>query len=156
MKPRPIRAYADTSVFGGVFDEEFEEPSRIFFSQALSGKFKLVTSVVVRREIEAAPDNVRRFFHKMTAIAEVAGITEEAIRLQREYIRVGILPAKWSDDALHVALATVSGCGLIVSWNFKHIVNSRKIALYNGINGKNGFATVSIHSPLEVIDNNEE
>ena len=50
----------------------------------------------------------------------------------------------------------VSGCGLIVSWNFKHIVNFSKIALYNGINGKNGFATVSIHSPLEVIKNNEE
>lgn len=129
MKPHPIRVYADTSIFGGVFDEEFEKPSRTFFSQVNSGKFKLVTSVVVRLEIEAAPENVRRFFRKMAAIAEVSGITEEAIRLQREYIRVGILPAKWSDDALHVALATVSGCGLIVSWNFKHIVNFRKIGV---------------------------
>lgn len=156
MKPHPIRVYADTSIFGGVFDEEFEKPSRIFFSQVNSGKFKLVTSIVVLREIEAAPENVRRFFRKMTANVEVSGITEEAIRLQREYIRAGILPAKWSDDALHVALATVSGCGVIASWNFKHIVNFRKIALYNGVNGKYGFSTVSIHSPLEMIEDNEE
>ena len=37
-------------------------------------------------------------------------------------------------DALHVAVATVSGCSVIVSWNFKHIVNYRKIPLYNAIN----------------------
>ena len=27
----PIRVYADTSVYGGVFDEEFAKPSRAFF-----------------------------------------------------------------------------------------------------------------------------
>jgi len=37
-------------------------------------------------------------------------------------------------DALHVAVATVSNCRLIVSWNFKHIVNFQKIPLYNGVN----------------------
>ncbi len=58
---------------------------------------------------------------------------------------------KSSDDALHVALATVSGCSLIVSWNFKHIVHFEKIPLYNAINAVNGFANIAIFSPLEVI-----
>jgi hypothetical protein len=42
-----IRVYADTSVFGGVFDEEFKVPSRKFFDQGTSGEFALVTSAIV-------------------------------------------------------------------------------------------------------------
>jgi len=58
-------------------------------------------------------------------------------------------------DATHVSLATVSGCSLIVSWNFKHIVNYKKIPLYNGINKVKGYSEIGIYSPLEVIDNDE-
>ncbi|MDP2303827.1 MAG: hypothetical protein Q8N03_15530 [Ignavibacteria bacterium] len=62
-----------------------------------------------------------------------------------------IISKKYSNDALHVALATLSGCSIIVSWNFKHIVHFEKIALYNAINISEGYQQISIHSPLEVI-----
>ena len=54
-------------------------------------------------------------------------------------------------DALHVALATANRCRLIVSWNFKHIVHFDKIPLYNGVNLINGYDTLSINTPSEVI-----
>ncbi len=57
----------------------------------------------------------------------------------------------FSDDALHVAIATVSSCSLIVSWNFKHIVHFDKIKLYNAVNILKGFSEIAIFSPLEVI-----
>jgi hypothetical protein len=47
--------YADTSVFGGIHDDEFREPSRVFFERVKSGQFVLVTSAVVQRE--KPPDN---------------------------------------------------------------------------------------------------
>ena len=50
-----------------------------------------------------------------------------------------------------MALATVAGCRIIVSWNFKHIVNFRKISMYNGINRLEGYSEIAIHSPQEVI-----
>ena len=50
-----------------------------------------------------------------------------------------------------MALATVSGCRLIVSWNFKHIVNFQKIPLYNGVNQASGYGPIGIHTPPEVI-----
>ena len=53
-------------------------------------------------------------------------------------------------DALHVAVATVAGCRVIVSWNFKHLVNFRRIPLYNGVNLTHGYAPIAIHCPLEV------
>ena len=56
-RQRP-RVYADTSVFGGVFDEEFSRPSRLFFDLVHQGKFDLVLSEVVRRELAGAPDTV--------------------------------------------------------------------------------------------------
>ena len=55
---------------------------------------------------------------------------------------------------MHVALATVAECRLIVSWNFRHIVHFDKIGLYNGVNMSLGYAMISIHAPPEVIDEN--
>ena len=40
---------------------------------------------------------------------------------------------------MHVALATVANARMIVSWNFKHIVNFQKIPLYNAVNKLKGY-----------------
>ena len=58
---KTIRVYADTSVFGGVYDDEFQQPSMTFFKQVKGGQFVLVTSAVVQDEMVAAPPTVRRF-----------------------------------------------------------------------------------------------
>jgi len=58
----PIRTYADTSVFGDVFDPEVEEPSRTFFEQVRSGRFHLVISDAVHEEIASAPEHVRAWY----------------------------------------------------------------------------------------------
>jgi predicted nucleic acid-binding protein len=50
-----IRVYADTSVFGGAFDEEFKEPTKKFFDQVKSGESTFVTSAIVQDEIGEAP-----------------------------------------------------------------------------------------------------
>jgi hypothetical protein len=56
-----------------------------------------------------------------------------------------------SHDALHVAIATVSACRLIVSWNFRDIVHFAKIPRYNAINEQMGYGAIGIFSPFEVI-----
>jgi len=38
-----------------------------------------------------------------------------------------------------------------VSWNFKHIVNLRRINLYNAANLKYGYPIIEIRSPREII-----
>jgi len=147
-----IRVYADTSVFGGVFDEEFEQASKVFFKEVENGKFILVTSQLVREEISAAPDKVRKHFEKMLHFAQIVEISGEVLELQSEYVKEGIVGREYQTDALHVALATVSKIDVIVSWNFKHIVNFQKIPLYNAVNKLNGYEEIGIYSPLEVID----
>ena len=146
-----MKIYADTSVFGGVFDQEFSEPSRQFFDEIDAGRFVLATSAVVEAEIEPAPEKIRAFFAKYAESAQIMDISEEALALRLNYIKSGVVTEASLDDALHVAIATVSGCDLIVSWNFRHIVHFDKIPKYNAVNVLNGHGHIGIYSPLEVI-----
>ncbi len=147
-----IRIYADTSVFGGVFDVEFEEPSSAFFSAIREARFVLISSELVRQEIQAAPQHVHELFGDLLPVAEIAEITAEALKLQQAYTDAGILSENHSTDALRVALATISRASLIVSWNFKHIVNFQKIPMYNAVNILHGHREIAIYSPSEVIE----
>jgi len=154
-KSRLNRVYADTSIFGGMFDEEFETASKVFFDAVKNGSFKLITSELVREEIQAAPQKVLKLFEQFLTMAEIAEITDAVLKLQQSYVQAGIVSEKYATDAMHVALATVSKADLIVSWNFKHIVNFQKIPLYNAVNTLNGFGKIAIFSPMEVIENED-
>jgi hypothetical protein len=92
----------------------------------------------------------------MLPLAEVMAISPEALALQESYIVEAIVTAGSREDALHVALATVSGCDMIVSWNFSHIVNYRKIPRYNAVNILQGYRAIAIYSPLEVATDEKE
>ncbi len=153
---KPMRVYVDTSVFGGAFDKEFEEASRIFFDMARSGKISLVISSTVSDELLDAPEAVRAFFRGLAAHIEVAEIDSAAFDLQAAYLEARIVGTRWDADALHVAVATVAECRAIVSWNFKHIVNFRRIPLYNGVNLGRGFPPIAIHTPQEVVSYDDE
>ena len=63
----------------------------------------------------------------------------------------GVVPKGSRSDAFHVAAATVAKVDLIVSWNFKHIVNVQRIRGYNSINIKNGYQQIEIRSPRDFI-----
>jgi predicted nucleic acid-binding protein len=150
MKKR-LRIYVDTSVFGGVFDKEFSDVTLILFSQIEKGFFELVVSEVVAEEIKSAPLRVREIFARYLLHAELLSVSSEALKLQQAYLSARIISMPYETDALHVALATVAECSVLLSWNFKHIVHFQKIPLYNAINTLHGYAHLTINSPQEVI-----
>jgi hypothetical protein len=151
MKVHKERVYTDTSVFGGCFDPEFARASELYFRKVKRGLFQPVISVIVNEEIRNAPSEIILYFEELLPHLEIIDITGEMIHLKDAYIRQGILTKKWIDDALHVAAATVSSCDMILSWNFKHIVNYQKMPLYNAVNLALGYRQISIYSPQEVI-----
>ena len=153
---QPIRVYADTSVYGGVFDDEFAKASRAFFEQINTGRYRLVTSPLLREELADAPARVREWYERFAASSEQVLVSEAAVLLQQAYLSAGILARQWEADALHVAIATAGDCPLIVSWNFKHIVSFQKLPLYNGVNLTRGFGPIAIHSPQEVIEHEDQ
>jgi predicted nucleic acid-binding protein len=148
---RVPRVYADTSVFGGVFDPEFARPSRLFFAAVEQQRLVLVTSGLVDEELMLAPREVRACFARFQPLAEVVEVSEEALFLRRAYLKAGIVNRKSAADALHVALATANACPVLVSWNCRHIVHFRKIPQYNAVNRLHGYSEVAIHTPLEIV-----
>ena len=146
-----MQVYVDTSVFGGMFDEEFSASSRAFFEEVRGGRFHATISAIVLNELQDAPEDVRQLYGQFEPVLHSAEVSESSLRLMRHYLAAGIVGEKWRADALHVAVATVSGCKAIVSWNFRHIVHFEKIPLYNGVNMTQGFGTVAIHTPQEMV-----
>lgn len=151
-----IKVYCDTSVFGGVFDEEFEKASIAFFDLVRQGRFNLLVSDLCRVEIDGAPEQVKFFFNSLMTHMHLVPINEPILMLRDAYVKAGIVGSRWLDDAAHVAAAAVAEADLIVSWNFRHIVHFDKIRLYNEVNIANGFRVVDIRSPLEVVDYEDE
>ena len=76
--------------------------------------------------------------------------------LAEQYILSHAISSKYSNDALHIALATISKVDILVSWNFKHIVNYNRIIKYNSVNLVNGYKILEIRSPEEVVGDEED
>ena len=149
---KPLRIYLDTSVFGGVFEDEFSVPSRLLMDEINAGKFIAVVSPVVEDEIRDAPQRVKNLYNSQIAKAEFVDMTAKSLALRDAFIKGEVVGEGSSRDALHVALAITSGCHVIASWNFRHIVHFQKIHLYNAIGLVMGYSEIEICSPPEVLD----
>lgn len=87
-------------------------------------------------------------------------LTERSVEAPRVYIETSVWGmtlenqprAKKLDDARHVAIATLAGLEIVVSWNHRHMANERKRSLFNAVNRLAGFDQVlMIHTPFEVM-----
>ena len=145
------RVYIDTSVIGGCFDPEFSPWSNGLVRDFREGNFKAVVSSITEAEILDAPKQVKDVYREILQIgADVLSITQSAIALANAYRDRRILTPKFSNDGLHIALATVAEVDVLVSWNFKHIVHFEKIRLFNAVNLEHGHKQIQIFSPREV------
>ncbi|HEX5725065.1 MAG TPA: hypothetical protein VFX98_06340, partial [Longimicrobiaceae bacterium] len=137
---RQFRVYADTSAIGGCLDPEFSESSRRLFQQFHSGDRILVVSDLTLLELQWAPAEVRAVVDDLPSEhREQVDFTREAADLAEHYIRAGVIGAAMRTDAQHIATATVHRVDVLVSWNFKHIVNLPRIRGYNSVNLREGY-----------------
>ena len=146
------RVYLDTSVLGGCFDQEFAEWSTRLIDDIRAGRFAPVLSDVTAAEVRDAPANVQALHNELLVIAaDLRPITAEALELSAAYQTRGVLSARFRNDMLHIALATIAEVDVLVSWNFRHVVRLDKIRLFNAVNLELGYKPLMIYSPREVI-----
>ena len=148
--------YLDTSVLGGYFDEEWKEATQELFRQMEMGLWKFVCSDVTRDEIQGAPEPVRELFANTFPPESLLRPNDEMDDLAAVYVAQKVVPPKYGDDALHVAVCTVSGINLLVSWNFKHLVSLQRESGFNAVNLVQGYPTIRIVSPMELIYGNQD
>jgi len=146
------RVYIDTSVIGGCIDEEFASWSERLFDEFSSGIKIAIVSDLTLQELEEAPEEVKQTLSRLTSKAvEYVFLSKEAISLANSYISHGVVTEKHLIDAQHIAIATIERVDVLVSWNFKQIVNLDKIKKFNAINLMQGFHLIEIRSPMEVL-----
>ncbi len=152
-----LRVYVDTSVIGGCLDLEFQDWSRRLIRDFELRTHEAVISDVVVAEISRAPHGVQRYLGRiLDAGAEVLRVSENSLKLLGAYERAKVLPSRFRNDMLHIAIATVAGADVLVSWNFRHIVRLDKIRQFNAINVDQGYTELAIYSPREVVSHERD
>jgi len=76
--------------------------------------------------------------------------------MAQSYLAAGVVTANYADHARHVAICTISRLDFLVSWNFKHLANTRREAGFNAVNLLQGHPPVRIVSPTFLIHGHEE
>lgn len=153
---RKIRVYVETSVIN-----HLDAPDRPdwmadtlkLWAELKTGKYEIVVSETVFAELGACPEPKRTFmFKELEKLPyEIVKKSNEAKRLAKEYIAIGGVPKKSETDALHIALAVLANCDVIVSWNFSHIVNLRAKTSVNAVNVRERLKPVDIFPPSALL-----
>lgn len=153
MVARRLLIYVDASVVGGCEDDEFRESSLALWERFRTGRHTLVLSEHTIRELAGAPLEVRsRVAVIPTENLVVLPDKPEAAALAEAYLKHGALGPGSHSDALHIALATTGRVDVLVSWNFRHIVNLGRIRLFNAANLEQGYRVLEIRTPREILD----
>lgn len=99
-----------------------------------------------------APEQVKQLLNNIPKnFIKRIELTEEAVKLADAYISEKVVGKTSREDCFHIALATINKVDILVSWNFKHIVNIFRIRGYNAVNLKLGYSQIDIRSPKEII-----
>lgn len=146
------KIYIDTSVVGGYFDDEFSADTIPFFDRVKSGEITIIVSDILEAELLRAPAFVKKLLMNLPEKQiEKAMLSPEATVLADKYIEANVVGKTSRADCQHIVIATLCNADILVSWNFKHIVNLDRIRGYNGINYQNGYKMIEIRTPKEIV-----
>ena len=146
------RVYLDTSVVSAYHDERAivrMSETQEFWGRL--GEFEVSVSSLVREEIEqtADPERLKAMLQLLENVT-VEPITDEMRGLAQAYVENGVFGESLFSDALHVAVAVLTRQDILVSWNFKHLVNRRKRAQIDQVNISRALPTIEIVAPSEL------
>lgn len=158
---RKLKIYLETTIFNFFYADDApdkRDDTIILFNEISSGKYDAYTSMSVIKELNRASEEKRKLMLDLIINYDIKVLEDvpEAEILGDIYVKEGIIPIKYSTDGIHIALATVADMDIILSWNFKHIVKRKTVIMANLVNNKEGYGTIDIYSPSEVIENDEE
>ena len=151
-----LKIYLDTSVISHLEAPDApdkQEDTRKLWADIQAGKYEAFISPVVVLELDGCSEP------KLSALArqlQSIRLTElqandEVLELAEQYLKAGILPPKSARDRQHIAYACVYNCDMLVSWNFKHMVNYKTIAGVKSVNAVAGYREMPIFTPTILI-----
>jgi len=128
--------------------------TNLLWKDAINGKHVIFISPVVIDEIENCEEPKRnQMLDRLGQIQfQILARTDEIVRLADEYIKGNVLNEKSYADCLHIAFAVVYNCDVIISWNFKHLVNYKTINKVKIVNAINHYKEINIMPPSMLLE----
>lgn len=156
-----LKVYLDTSVVSYLYQEDAPEKMQDTLSLwelFKAGVYEVFVSDIVFREIDRCSEG------KLNILLDYLGQIEyhevetdsNTIELAGRFIDFGILKKKRFDDCQHIAAAILAGCDVIISWNFKHIVNVKTIKGVKVITTLEGYKDLLIYPPSVLLEEGDD
>lgn len=155
---KTVKFYLDTSVWNLALETERADCLTTWdFLKMLRSKrssYSILISDLVEDEMNRADvkrkDELARLIDSFNPDI-VSPNKEETLSLANVYIKEKLIPAKYRDDAVHIAIASLTRCDFLVSWNYKHIVKAKVIKGVHMINLREGYALIELVSPRQCL-----
>jgi hypothetical protein len=155
---RKLSVYIETSVWSHGFANDAPESraaTERFFADARENRYELFVSNVVTEEFSRASEELGRRLVGLLAELEPVFLAfdEDAFALFSDYLQYGVVPRSKEDDARHVAVAVANELDILLSWNYRHLVNVRRREMFHQVSVNNGFfKPLQIITPPEISD----
>jgi predicted nucleic acid-binding protein len=158
---RKLKLYLDTSTISHLYADDApdkEVDTNRLWDDCIIGKYDIYISDVVTNELKrCAEPKQSKMLDKLRLVEfQILPETDEVNGLAAEYIKGGVLKEKSLDDCLHIAYAVVNNCDVIVSWNFKHLVNFKTIDKVRIVNAINRYKEINIVTPTMLVEEEDE
>lgn len=155
-----LKIYLDTSVISHLAQEDAPEKradTQKLWEDMKAGKYDVYLSDTTLAEIgrcSAAKYEILTDYLGDIIYTRLS-INDESREVAELLISLRILTAKSYDDCIHIAIAVVSGCDIIVSWNFRHIVNIKTIGGVRAISNLRNYKAIDIMQPTLLVQGEE-
>jgi hypothetical protein len=114
--------------------------------------FDVYVSRLVEQEINLGDMEAVTKRQQALTYCSFLDITPEAMKLAERLMEQNAIPRQAAEDALHIAVATVSGMDYLLTWNFRHIANAAIRANVELVCRLNGYEPPVICSPMELME----
>ncbi len=111
----------------------------------------VVSQEVLDEASEGDAEQVRRRLEALAGLQRLA-ITADVRELAGNFLATGALPAKAARDAVHLAVATVFGVDILLSWNCRHLVNRHILRRLEEVTRREGLHLPLVCMPLELLE----
>lgn len=157
---KTMKVYLDTSVIS--YLDQKDAPERMKETQHMwelfkKGRYEIYISDIVVYEINKCRTEKREILLDYLDQIEynIIETDENTVSLAEKFIDFGILKRKSYDDCRHIAAAVLAECDLIISWNFKHIVNVKTIQGVKAVTTYEGYKDLMIYPPSALLGEEE-
>jgi predicted nucleic acid-binding protein len=113
--------------------------------------FTLYVSKVVLDEVARGDPEIAANRLEILAGVPLVALNQSVQSLAAQFLSRSNLPPKASDDAVHIAAATVHGLDYLLTWNCKHIANAQIQRKLEEISFDFGYQLPVICTPYELL-----